>query len=220
MPFRANDAAQLMAESATSYLLPRELSDKEIRRSKVRLAEILTDFGPAIERYPLWHPLVSSHNSGEPCTVPEPRCGYSHLDHTVLFANGFVTCPYGDGQSVIDSVNSIEFDDLIRVSVEKLDVKLYHPEATPILVTARWNRPMLSDGTIPLRLALPLLLDKQIQYWRSAQVAETWEDMRPYILGVPHGSRSSLFVNQMTGQRLKKIWNELISSGMFGPIRR
>lgn len=220
MRFRANDAADLMAESARSYLLPQKSSDAQIRSARVRLEEILIDLGPVIERYPLWHPLVSNHDSREPTPVPEQRCGFLGLDHTVFFAHGFVTCPYGDGQSVINSVNSIEFDDLIRVSVEKLDVKLYHPDATPILITVRWNRPMLSDGTVPLRIALSLLLENQIQSWRSAQIAETWESMRPYILGVPHGSRSSLFVNQTTGQRLKNIWNDLISSGMFGPIRQ
>lgn len=41
--------------------------------------------------------------------------------------------------------------------------------------------------------------------------------MRPYILGSPHGRRSSLFVNQESGQAMKKVWEALIASGMFGP---
>ncbi len=48
---------------------------------------------------------------------------------------------------------------------------------------------------------------------------ETRETMCPYILGTPSGNRSSLFVNQETGQSLKKIYNALIDTGMFGPIR-
>jgi hypothetical protein len=51
---------------------------------------------------------------------------------------------------------------------------------------------------------------------RSA--AETWDTMRPYFLGRPHGSRSSLFVNQETGQAIKKVWEALTHTDMFGPI--
>jgi hypothetical protein len=43
--------------------------------------------------------------------------------------------------------------------------------------------------------------------------------MQPYLLGAPHGSRSSLFVTQETGQTIKKVWNLLINTGMFGPIK-
>jgi hypothetical protein len=32
------------------------------------------------------------------------------------------------------------------------------------------------------------------------------------------GSRSSLFVNQETGQALKNLWTTLIETGMFGSI--
>ena len=64
-----------------------------------------------------------------------------------------------------------------------------------------------------------LMLEEEVPCWREAQLAETWETMRYYILGSPHGSRSSLFVNQETGQALKNIWKALIHTGMFGPIK-
>jgi len=75
------------------------------------------------------------------------------------------------------------------------------------------------DGTIPLSIAMPLILEKEIPAWQWAAVAETWESMRPYFLGRPHGSRSSLFISQETGQGIKQIWNSLINTGMFGPIK-
>lgn len=55
--------------------------------------------------------------------------------------------------------------------------------------------------------------------WQTAEVAETWESMRSNFLGKPHGKRSSLFVNQETGQGIKKIWESLINTGMYGPIK-
>jgi hypothetical protein len=66
---------------------------------------------------------------------------------------------------------------------------------------------------------MPLLLEKEIPCWRWAVLAETWESMRPYFLGRPHGKLSSLFVSQETGQAMKKVWNALINTGMFGPIK-
>ncbi|MGB5235252.1 MAG: hypothetical protein WBN85_08775, partial [Candidatus Macondimonas sp.] len=74
-------------------------------------------------------------------------------------------------------------------------------------------------GMIPLSIAMPLILEKEVPCWHWAEVAETWETMRPYFLGRPHGGRSSLFVSQETGQAIKKTWNALIFTGMFGPIK-
>ncbi|MNT61120.1 hypothetical protein D3C72_1987410 [compost metagenome] len=55
--------------------------------------------------------------------------------------------------------------------------------------------------------------------WGHGDFAETWETMKPYFLGMPHGKLSSLFVTQNTGQAIKKIWEQLINTGMFGPIK-
>ena len=107
---------------------------------------------------------------------------------------------------------------LARITAEKLDVQLYNTNTTAVLVRCDWTKPLAMDRTIPLSMAMPLILEKELPCWKSSQVAETWETMRPYFLGTPHGSRSSLFVNQETGQAIKKIWNELIHTGMFGPI--
>jgi hypothetical protein len=43
--------------------------------------------------------------------------------------------------------------------------------------------------------------------------------MRPYLLGEPHGSRSSLFVGQDTALAMKKIYLAMCESGMFGPVK-
>ena len=67
--------------------------------------------------------------------------------------------------------------------------------------------------------AVPLILEHELPCWRCGRLAEVWETMRPHFLGCPHGSRSSLFVHQETGQVIRNIWNALIHTGMFGPIR-
>lgn len=68
----------------------------------------------------------------------------------------------------------------------------------------------LEDGTIPLAIAMPLFLEKEVPLWGAwNSCAENWDSMCPYILGSPHGRRSSLFVNQESGQAMKKSGRRL-----------
>ncbi len=224
MAFRADESARLGRDEAERYLIPRarEVDESERERSKEALLDIIDELGPSISCYPTWHPLVCNHDDQFPVTTPSQDCGYKGLDHTRYFVNGFITCPYtasGKAEEVIKSVNSLPYHPAATITAEKLDVQLYHPDATPVLVRCNWNKPLPMDGFIPLSIAMPLLLEKEIPCWRWSHLAETWESMRPYFLGAPHGSRSSLFVSQETGQAMKRIWESLIYTGMFGPIK-
>ncbi len=221
MAFRADEAARTGFEEVVRFLVPRprDVSEDQRASSKQALVDILDELGPVVDSYPTWHPLVCNHDDRNPQTAPNDRCGYNGLDHTRYFAKGFITCPYGDGQAVLDSVSALPNHPAAYITAEKLNVPLYNPGATPILVKCEWEAPMYADGTIPLSIAMPLILEKEVPCWKWAQVAETWESMRHYLLGSPNGSRSSLFVNQETGLAIKKIWDALIHTGMFGPIK-
>jgi len=221
MAFRADEAARVGFEDVLSYLVPRprDIDEAQRERSREALIDILEECGPVVDAYPSWHPLVCNHDEHQSETTPSNRCGYNGLDHTRYFANGFITCPYGNGQDVLDSVAALPPHPIATIEAKKLDVTLYSPDATPILVKCNWGRSLQPDGLIPLSIAMPLLLEKELPCWRWAQVAETWESMRPYFLGRPHGARSSLFVSQETGQAMRKVWEALIYTGMFGPIR-
>lgn len=221
MAFRADEAARLGFEHAEAYLVPspRDVSEPTRARAKEVLLDLVDELGPVVDAYPSWHPLVTHHDSRTPVTTPTDRCGYQGLDHTICFANGFVTCPYGDGQEVIDSVATLPHSSIAEITAERLDVSFYNEAATSILVRCNWQRPLEAGGLIPLALAVPLILEKEVPCWHWSEVAETWETMRPYLIGRPHGSRSSLFVSQETGQAIKKLWNALIYTGMFGPIK-
>lgn len=219
MAFRADEAARTGREEMLTYLVPRGVDATERERSREFLLDVLDDLGPVVDAYPTWHPLVRNHDDRQPVTTPHSDCGYKGLDHTRFFANGFITCPYDGGQAVIDSVTELPWHPIAKITAERLDVKLYNSNATAILVKCEWDRPLNRDGTIPLALAVPLLLEKEVPCWRWSKLGETWETMRPYFLGQPNGSRSSLFVDQETGQAIKKIWNSLIYTGMFGPIK-
>jgi hypothetical protein len=221
MAFRADEAARQGYEQVEAYFVnSRNIQEPERTRSKEALQNIMDDLGPVVDTYPSWHPLVCNHESRRPETTPSDRCGYKGLDHTRYFVNGFITCPYAHAvQDVLDSVEALPYHPAASITAEKLDVQLYVPEATPILVKCNWEKPLEADGMIPLAIAMPLILEQEIPCWRWSELAETWESMRYYFLGSPHGARSSLFVNQETGQAIKKIWNSLIYTGMFGPIK-
>ena len=220
MPFRADEAKINGYDRARSYLVSRHIHGSERVRSEEALADIVDEYGPVVDRYPHWHPLVVAHSDPRsPATLPGRDCGYAGLDHTVYFANGLLTCPYGDVEQLIDAVDNLPAHPLAAISAQYVDAQLYHPHAKPILVTCEWHRPLPLDGMIPKSWAVPLLLELELPCWRWAKLAETWETMPPYFLGCPHGGRSSLFVNQETGQAIKTIWKVLIHTGMFGPIK-
>ncbi|NWF36671.1 hypothetical protein [Mariprofundus sp. KV] len=219
MAFRADESASSGIESVRNYLIPRGIEAGERERSEDKLFDIVNKYGPAVESYPSWHPLVTHHNDHSPATVPSDSCGYKGLDHTRYFVNAFITCPYDDGQEIMDSVEALPYNPFAKITAERLDVQMYQSHATPILVRCDWIKPISNNGMIPASVAIPLMLQKEVPCWEWATCGETWETMRPYFLGSPHGSRSSLFVNQETGLTMKKVWNLLINTGMFGNIK-
>lgn len=219
MAFRQNEAARVTYEETERRLIPwkhfggeqREVSLKTLKAAMKRI-------GPPVDAYPLWHPLVSKQAFDDTVTSPNSRCGYRGLDHTFLFAQGFITCPYGDGQDVLDSVAALPPHPLVKIVAERLNAKFYHPNATPILVACEWFDRLDLGHKIPVKHAISLMLQKELPNVHTSQVAETWETMRPYFLGTPCGMRSSLFVSEKTGQAMKDIWTRLITTGIFGPI--
>ncbi len=223
MAFRADESKRSGVESVISYFTSRNIHMDKREQSKNKLFNIVDRYGPVVDAYPSWHPLVTNHNDQSPTTTPSNRCGYKGLDHTKYFLNAFITCPYHDGKDIIDSVANLPLNSVATIKAERLNVQFYASNANPILISCDWEKRLLEKNMdmdmIPASLAIPLMLKKEVSCWEGAQLGETWETMRPYFLGAPHGSRSSLFVNQETATTMKKIWNLLINTGMFGPIK-
>lgn len=223
MAFRANEEEQKGYSRAIIKLVGPSIDPHKRSASKDILGEIIDRHGPVVETYPIWHPLVAAKDSDSSATTPSEQCGYEGLDHTIYLRNAFITCPYGGVDEVMASVDKVNRHPFIskvaEISAERINAQLYHPNAQPILVRCEWERRMDRDGTIPAGVAVALMLEQQVPCWRTAQVGETWKTMCSYLLGQPYGSRSSLFVNQDTGQQIKDIWNAIINTGMFGNLR-
>jgi len=219
MAFRADEAAASGYEQTKNYLIPRRFTPSQRQEAEQALRKIVEECGPPVNGYPTWHPLVAQHDGRNPVMYPGEGCGYDGLDHTQYFAHGFITCPYHDGKNVIASASSILCPPCASITAERLDVPFYAADATPILVKCDWSVLLEPNHTVPKSLAVPLMLEKELPVWRWAERAETWETMRPYLLGEPHGNRSSLFVTQETALAIKKIYVAMTESGMFGPLK-
>ncbi|MGX7743992.1 hypothetical protein [Rhodopseudomonas parapalustris] len=181
--------------------------------------DIIDECGPVVEGYPTWHPLVSNHDDRNPETSPSDRCGYNGLDHTICFAHGFLTCPYVSGKKIVESVDALPHHPSASITAEVLDVPFYNSGVQPVLVRCEWSSPLEIGKMVPKKLAVPLMIEKELPAWKWSSRAERWETMRPYLLGAPHGSRSSLFVTQDTALVMKKVYMAMVESGMYGPLK-
>lgn len=214
MEFRSPTIAKEKNAEAIKYLTS-NLTDPEA--GKEALKDVMEALGGAIDSFPDWHPIL---------TAP-PEQGYQHVfsisqlniydngDHTQNFVKGFITCPYCEkaANQLTEKVNEV-----YGLRGYRLDTPLYADNAYPVVVEAI-EVELEADGTIRSRDALRWFTQKLAQEAETAQVAETWWNIRSYILGRPHGSRSSLLVNQHTGVHMRKILEAFNNSGIYGPIK-
>ena len=214
MEFRSPTVAMQQNARAIAYLT-KNLSDSPAGRERVD--KLIQELGNAVDRYPDWHPILTApprKSGGQVSSLLQVKA-YEELDHTIEFVRGFVTCPYSKDAAdrLVDAVRQVP-----GLYARQLDEPLYSDHAYPIVVDAT-NVELEADGTIRSRDALAWFAQQTAGEASCAQVAETWWNIRSNILGAPHGSRSSLFVNQHTGAHMRKILEAMNASGMFGPIK-
>ena len=214
MEFRSPTVAAQQNAQAFNYLT-KNLKDPEAGRRAVE--SLVEELGSAVAVYPDWHPILTApprHGSEHIGSLTQVTT-YKEADHTTEFVRGFVTSPYSDegADRLVEAVQQVPGLDAYR-----LEQPLYADNAHPVVVVAV-NVELEADGTIRSRDALAWFVQLSAAEATGAQVAETWWNVRSLILGSPHGSRSSLFVNQHTGVHMRKILEAMNASGMFGPIK-
>lgn len=214
MEFRSPTVAVQQNAKAITYLT-KNLKDPEAGRRAVE--SLIEKLGNAVDVYPDWHPILTApprHGSEHIGSLSQVAT-YEEADHTTEFVRGFVTCPYSDegADRLVEAVRGVPGLDAYR-----LERPLYADNAHPVVVVAV-NVELEADGTIRSRDALAWFVQLSAAEATGAQVAETWWNVRSLIIGSPHGSRSSLFVNQHTGVHMRKILEAMNASGMFGPIK-
>lgn len=212
--FRAPSVATEQNANAIKYLT-KDLADPKTGQRV--LMDIILELGNVVDGYPDWHPILTTpkNSSTQHIAYLSQVEAYAGADHTVPFVRGFITCPYSEETAckLVNTVNEVN-----GLHAYQLETPLYDDAAYPVVVTAN-DVALEADGTIRSRDALIWFTQQTLEEAWDAKVAETWWNIRSYILGSPHGSRSSLFVNQHTGVHMRKILEALNNSGMFGPIK-
>lgn len=221
MAFRANEAAEVAFQRIRTRFIPSSFTASQREKAELGLLDLVERHGPAVDAYPMWHPLVSritGKRHAYPATIPGPESGYHGLDHTALFAHAFVTCPYDGGKLIQTSFKELpsQLRAKVHLEIEELHFPLYSTKTTPLLVSCKWEGDLEEGHLIPKNLAVAHMLEHVLPWRHWSEVAETWETMRPYLLGQPHGSRASSFVSQDTGLAIKRMHEALNESGMFG----
>jgi hypothetical protein len=216
MEFRAPTVAMQQNARKIEYLT-KNLADPEAGRR--RFDVLINELGNAVDCYPDWHPIITAPQQVTEVQLSSPSISelsvYAGADHTVEFVRGFVTCPYSElkADKLVSNVNQVP-----GLCAYRLHKPLYSDNAYPVVVVANAVE-LEADGTIRSRDTLVWFAQLSAKEAQSSQVAETWWNTRSNILGCPHGSRSSLFVNQYTGVHMRKILEVMNNSGMFGPIK-
>ncbi|MCW8349082.1 hypothetical protein MD535_24125 [Vibrio sp. ZSDZ65] len=212
MEFRFPVAAA-EANAAAQQYLTKNLSDRD--KGQAELSRLLESLGNSIDHYPDWHPILMIPQVAKLTSDSSINQLYRGADHTISFVRGFVTCPYSE-----ETANKLvsEANQLVGLHAYRTEVALYSDHAYPVVVEAI-NVELEGDGTIRSRDALAWCVQELVKNARDAQVAETWWNLRRCLLGSPHGSRSSLLVNQFTGGHMRKILEALNTSGIYGPIK-
>ncbi|MCY4302572.1 MAG: hypothetical protein OXC68_12670 [Aestuariivita sp.] len=218
MEFRANQASARLNSQTADYFTKDLSNSTEGLDAFQRVQERL---GNVVESLPIWHPILTAplerplhhRHALSYSTLPL----YRPCDHTRQFVRGLLTCPYGEenADKLVKTINRVPG---LSLNAERLDQPLYSDDAFPVLIEAI-EVELETDGTIRSRDALTWFVQANVKYAHEATVAETWWNLRHFILGKPHGARSSLFVNDYTGRHMRKILETLNDSGMFGPIK-
>ena len=211
--FRASESIAGGRERAVSYYT-RHLDPKEREDAVDYIDHLIRQYGPVVDGYPSWHPFTSIEGADgfEAEITPQE---FERLDHAIYFRDAFVTAPCGGVKDVIKSADNKKSGYIVAEEIS--DVALYNSSATPVLVRCEGIEKE-TDGTIAKRFALGSMLSNELPAWKTAHCGETWATMRRYILGTPCGLRSSLFVNQETGQALREVFELLNYHELFGPV--
>lgn len=195
----------------------------ELRHDSIlALDRLIQEYGPAVDSYPIWHPLVDTGNGMNDSQTPEGS-KWEGLDHTFYLLSAFVTCPYVSGvEKVLNEcakkkMEAKQFSCDHRLSVKKIDAKFWNGSTTAYVVCANGLDHHCSG--IEHRQALRLMINQLMTSARDAHCGETWESMRTSLLGTPCGSRSSLFVDERTGGAMKKIHEAMTYGGLYGPVK-
>lgn len=207
MTFRYDEAADETRNRAMQYRLAQRENIKH--QDRLDAADLIDDLieshGPVIDFYPDWHPL----NLIEP-NRDELR---PYHDHALHFRDAVLLAPYNDPP--LEPLQA--FCESHRLLANEIK-GLYHNKNCKLFVIESLEFACDTDSGekyIDQRKAVGALLDcwkcpegygRRPYDLSSFECWESWEDMHKHLLGAPCGKRSSLFVDEKTGQAIRRLY--------------
>lgn len=185
------------------------------------LCSLSNRYGPPLDFYPTWHPFVRDHDPQHPCGFPCDRTGYEGLARVYPYATAFIArvFPYAVEKFLASvTAKKTEWGPL---DVQPLKLRKYSDDIKPMfLVSFRFpdDLPMQPNGAINMGDAVRLMLTNELKLF--GELTEPWEALRADVLGRPAGARSSILVDQRTGQAMKNLWRTIEAAELFGPLKR
>lgn len=239
MAFRANEeAAKGLAQARQYYIysLPPELRED----ADSALLRLIEEYGPVVDSYPAWHPFICHTITEKNLIGKQPMFNSPLFEgadrRTICLRNAFITVIPSEKTAaklvaqVMPPYHSEEYKSHVFrkerdacIEAEILDTKFYREDRTAVLVTCRWldEEGVFSKSLeIPKNAALGKMLETELIARHVSDLSEPWVAMRYHLLGAPHGSRSSLFVDEKVGQDIKNVFIAISEKAeMFGPLK-
>lgn len=206
MPFRYDEAVEEQRQRQIGFVKDAfKITDPNKRERALRfLNEIMDEYGPPVDHYPDWHPLRTT----------ELAQG-SFQDHLLTFRDAALFAPYTDCLKEMK-----EFTDEHELFLVEKKGELFHHENCKLylVVAPSIFRCCEEDEKyIERKYAIEAMLN----HWNTSfsydgthsegdvssfQCWESWETMHRHLLGSPCGKRSSLFVDEATGQAIRRLY--------------
>jgi hypothetical protein len=209
MAFRYDEVVaeqrQRAHEYAANSVRDARYTNDDRARSQIFMEYLLDTYGPLIDRYPDWHPLKPRLNSGN-------YGGFD--DHSVTFRDAILFAPYGDDKAHWEELSA--YAKKYDLFAEKVEGELFHHPNCHLYLLIVPHSMMVEDEEENPYIHRTSAIEALLSNWKrvcgdgerphSFQCWESWDTMRPYLIGSPCGKRSSLFVDEATGQAIKRLY--------------
>ncbi len=197
MTFRYDDAILSGRDFAMASTV--NFKDDDERKKAIKFIDnLMKEYGPVVSRYPNWHPFEKVNDM-----VTNRLYFY---DHPLFLRDAVLFAPYKESEMQVR-----EFFGQDGFFVEKVDGPYHNKNCHLYLVSLIDD---MKNGERKRYLDRRLVIQALLGNWKPTEDAsvleyacwESWETMHRYLLGVPCGKRSSVFVDEETGQAIKRLY--------------
>lgn len=200
-----------------SERLTRSLPENAKSAAEEVLDKLDSKFGPFLVAHPIWHPLHKLSASGSSFISREEF----NIKDDFKLSNAIIYLVRSNPEKLVSHVCGLPQMRCARIHAKALTTKLGYVDVTPVLVTCEWKiSATFGDRLYRSSIIAPLLINQVMseRYPSETFASAHWDRNRfaELILGFPCGKTSSVIIDKPEGRALKRLWEALLATGMFG----